>query len=78
MAAREGSKRVYILSSMFHLPTPVFVPYSHSDAVIEARDINNVPQNPALYVTLALSGNKLSKTEIKRNPTPTWEHTCPL
>ena len=46
--------------------------------VIEARDIKRVPQNPAIYVRLALSGNKLSKTGIKRNPAPAWEHTCSL
>jgi len=25
-----------------------------------------------------MSGNKICKTEIKRNSRPAWEHTCPL
>jgi len=54
------------------------VPYPDCDLVIEARDINKVPRAPALYVRVALSGNKLGKTEIKRNSAPTWEDICSM
>ena len=80
MTTRGRSKRVYTLAGASHLSACVFTdPIKFPKLeVTEARDIKKVPQNPALYVRLALSGNKLSKTDVKRNPTPAWEHTCSL
>ena len=45
MTTRGGSKRVYTLTSMSHLPT-VVVPYPDCDPVIETRDINKVLRVP--------------------------------
>ena len=35
------------------------------ETVIEANGIRDIPKDPALYIRLALSGNKLGKTEIE-------------
>jgi len=55
-----------------------FTRYPHSESVIEAGDVGNTIRTPALYVRVASSGIKVSKTAIIRSTAPTWEHACPM
>jgi hypothetical protein len=77
MATRADATRAYSLKSTLNRPVHVsclcHIPIL--EIVIEANGVRDVPKDPALYVTLALSGNKLGKTEINRNRTPSWDET---
>jgi hypothetical protein len=55
-----------------------FVTRPRCETVMEARDIKDVPNRPALYVSAYLSGEKLGKTKIARSARPTWDHICPM
>jgi hypothetical protein len=78
MTTSAGAARAYSLKST---PSVLYDVYARTlilDTVIQAKDITTIPKDPALYVRPALSGNKLDKTVIIRNRTPTWDQTFPL
>lgn len=76
MAASAGAQRQYSLTSVSTVTCGVHVLILQS--VVSASEVGNVPSSPALYVTLALSRNKVCKTATIRSSTPTWNHPIQL